>query len=103
MIPLVPYALILLTYIPLPLPHYPLPPSTLLPATFAALELEMAPRIRKCFSPQFKLNALSSAPSTSSSDDYPAVVAAMVESAIADGSNWVLKPQREGGGNNLCE
>lgn len=24
-----------------------------------------------------------------------------VDSAIADGSKWVLKPQREGGGNNL--
>lgn len=26
---------------------------------------------------------------------------AALESAIADGSKWVLKPQREGGGNNL--
>jgi hypothetical protein len=24
-----------------------------------------------------------------------------IEDAIKDGSNWVLKPQREGGGNNL--
>jgi glutathione synthase len=24
-----------------------------------------------------------------------------MEEAIADGSRWVLKPQREGGGNNL--
>ena len=28
-------------------------------------------------------------------------MAQVVKSAILDGTNWVLKPQREGGGNNL--
>eukprot|EP01035_Chromulina_nebulosa_P018114 gene18114-23768_t len=46
--------------------------------------------LKKCFAAQYSLGEDSSEESLQA-----------IESAIADGSNWVLKPQREGGGNNL--
>ncbi|KAJ1428251.1 hypothetical protein B484DRAFT_362287, partial [Ochromonadaceae sp. CCMP2298] len=48
-------------------------------------------QLRRCFADQFSLADASVA----------AQAAAAVESAIVDGAPWVLKPQREGGGNNL--
>mmetsp|Transcript_9818 Transcript_9818/g.14648 ORF Transcript_9818/g.14648 Transcript_9818/m.14648 type:complete len:545 (-) Transcript_9818:36-1670(-) len=49
-------------------------------------------QVRMCFVSQFKLGG---------DDLQPVAAAAAVAEAEKDGSGWVLKPQREGGGNNL--
>ena len=41
------------------------------------------------------------APSFSAESNSIIATKTAVEEAIKDGSKWVLKPQREGGGNNL--
>jgi glutathione synthase len=46
--------------------------------------------VRRCFAGQYSLGALATPESE-----------AAIEVAIRDGRQWVLKPQREGGGNNL--
>ena len=51
---------------------------------------DMAGSIRRCFAAQYSLGASAT----------PASLRA-IDEAIRDGSEWVLKPQREGGGNNL--
>jgi len=48
--------------------------------------------IRKCFAAQYSMIDFRNG-------DY--VTKNAVENAITDGTNWVLKPQREGGGNNF--
>ena len=40
-------------------------------------------------------------PSFSADSSSVSATLAAMEAAIKDGSKWVLKPQREGGGNNL--
>ena len=46
--------------------------------------------LRECFAAQYSLGTMATKESLEA-----------VDSAIKDGSKWVLKPQREGGGNNL--
>lgn len=47
-------------------------------------------QLRKCFAKQFSLG----------DGEVRKIAEEALQSAIADGKNWVLKPQREGGGNN---
>lgn len=54
--------------------------------------------IRRCFAAQHSLVEGSSGDAT---DADGIATKAALEAARKDGSNWVLKPQREGGGNNF--
>jgi len=54
------------------------------------LQPKEAAAVRKCFAAQYSLGSMATSESRQA-----------VEDAIRDGSKWVLKPQREGGGNNL--
>ena len=49
-------------------------------------------RLRPCFAAQHALGPL---------DTLAPPARAAADAALADGARWVLKPQREGGGNNL--
>ena len=59
--------------------------------------------VRKCFAKQYNLGLLFDNQVTSE-ESLPSLLEEMndmMSEAISDGSKWVLKPQREGGGNNL--
>lgn len=59
------------------------------------LPLDQSTLLRQCFAEQYSLSAQATTLEREAVDKA-------IESAIADnGKNWVLKPQREGGGNNL--
>jgi glutathione synthase len=55
------------------------------------LTQENADKLRKCFAKQFSLGSMAT----------PEALAAMEEAIAGKGEKWVLKPQREGGGNNF--
>lgn len=54
------------------------------------LEQEESDKLRQCFAEQYSLGDKETANAAKQA----------IKTAIADGSGWVLKPQREGGGNN---
>lgn len=49
----------------------------------------------------FRISPLHTTDTTTEGAELRAATAAAVQAATEDGAAWVLKPQREGGGNNL--
>jgi glutathione synthase len=58
-----------------------------------------ASKLRRCFAAQYSMQGLSASGQAAAGADVGTLAA--IDSATRDGSSWVLKPQREGGGNNL--
>lgn len=58
-----------------------------------------ASKLRRCFAAQYSMQGLSTSGQAAAGADVGTLAA--IDSATRDGSSWVLKPQREGGGNNL--
>ena len=57
-----------------------------------------ASKLRRCFAAQYSMQGLGTSGQSAGAD---VGTLAAIDSAARDGSCWVLKPQREGGGNNL--
>lgn len=63
------------------------------------LTVEESVELRRCFAAQYSLVALTDL--SAEGAELRTVTEQAVAQATADGAPWVLKPQREGGGNNL--